>query len=171
MRTVLIRAKTEADTAGCVDLLSQVHRRDRYPLHLPPTGLADFLAGRHEVAGWVAEQDGRIAGHVALHYPRESPTLAVAGDATGLPVDGLALVSRLFVAPAARRNGLGRVLLRHATDQAQAFGRRAVLDVRRELTAAVALYESEGWHRAGGLHRPLALWVYVSPGAPDLRLV
>jgi GNAT superfamily N-acetyltransferase len=177
MLAVLIRAKTEADTAGCVDLLLQVHRQDSYPLHLAPQEVPGFLAGEHEEAAWVAERDGRIVGHVALHCPPEDPTLTVAAGATGQPTDALALVSRLFVAPDLRRTGLGRVLLRHAAGQARAFGQRAVLDVGQALAPPIALYESEGWNRVGELHPALDdgtildLWVYVSPESPDLRMV
>jgi GNAT superfamily N-acetyltransferase len=63
---------------------------------------------------------------------------------TGLPVERLALLARLFVAPELRHSGLGRVLLRHAAAQAPALGRRAVLDVGKTLHSAVALYEAEG---------------------------
>ena len=174
---MLIRAKTDADTAGCLDLLRQVHRQDGYPLHLSPGEVAGFLGSEHEAAAWVAERDGRIVGHVALHCPPEDPTLTVAAGATGRSTEELALVSRLFIAPDQRRTGLGRVLLRYAADQSRAFGRRAALDVGQALAAPVALYESEGWSRVGELHLPLDegtrldLWVYVSPDADDVRIV
>ncbi|MEV0901379.1 GNAT family N-acetyltransferase [Actinoplanes sp. NPDC049802] len=167
--TTVIREKTAADTEACVALLRRVHARDGYPLYLPPDDEAGFLRPDHQRAAWVAEQGGRIVGHVALHCPRENPTLSAAAAATGLPVDRLALVARLFTAPEVRRQGLGRALLRHATARAPELGRRAVLDVGQRLPTAVALYESEGWSRAGELRislnesTVLDLWVYVSP--------
>ncbi len=120
----------------------------------------------------MAECDGRVGGHVALHEAAVDPTLAAARRATGLPADRLAVVSRLFIAPDRRRAGLGRALLRYATSQAESRGQRAVLDVAQALTAPVAMYEAEGWQRVGSLalrvaaDRVLDLWVYVSP---DLR--
>ena len=167
---MLIRAKSEADAAACLELLLEVHREDHYPLHITAGEVPEFFRSEHEAAAWVAESgDGRIVGHVALHTPAEDPTLDAAADATGIPHDGLALLARLFVAPSMRRTGLGRTLLRHAAAQAPALGRRAVLDVGQSLHSAVALYESEGWARVGELHLPLDpdtmldLWVYVSP--------
>lgn len=101
------------------------------------------------------------------------PTLAAAQRATALPVERLAVVSRLFTSPSLRRAGIGRALLRYATGQATSRGQRAVLDVGQTLTAPVALYESEGWERVDSLELHFAenavldLWVYVSPETPD----
>lgn len=169
-RAVLVREKAEGDAAGCLHLLLEVHARDGYPLYLP-RDVPAFLTPEYEAAGWVAEQDGRVLGHVALHRPSLDPTLAAARRATGLPAERLVLVSRLFVAPDLRRTGVGRGLLRHATEHARALGLRAVLDVGQTLAAPAALYESEGWTRVDALHLPLGqdrvldLWVYVSPDA------
>jgi GNAT superfamily N-acetyltransferase len=171
-----IRDKTADDAETCLRLLMRVHTHDRYPLHLSPDEVPDFYhsatKGGHEAGAWMAEHHGEIVGHVALHCPPEDPTLELAAEATGLPLDRLALLSRLFVTPDLRRSGLGRALVRHATTQAPALGRRAVLDVGQTLNSAVALYESEGWSGVGELHLPLPdtdppavldLWVYVSP--------
>lgn len=166
---MLIRDKVTADGPACLDLLLRVHARDGYPLHLPAESVNDFFVAEAEVVGWVAEQEGRIVGHVALHWDPDDPTLVAAHRAVGLPVQELVMVSRLFVAPDVRRAGVGRALLGHATAEAQSLGRRAVLDVGQTLSAAVALYESEGWVRADELHlelhpdTTLDLWVYVSP--------
>jgi GNAT superfamily N-acetyltransferase len=168
---VLIREKAESDAAACLELLLEIHRKDHYPLHITAGQVPAFLGSGPEAAAWVAEEDGRIVGHVALHIPPDYPTLELAGARTGLPPDGLVLLARLFVAPSARRTGLGRTLLRHAAAQARVLGRRAVLDVGQTLASAVALYEAEGWSRVGELHLPLDeetmldLWVYVSPPA------
>lgn len=166
---VLLRGKVEADGPACLDLLLRIHARDGYPLHLPPEDVEGFFGTDAEVAAWVAEHEGRIVGHVALHWGPDDPTLVAAHRRTGLPVAELVMVARLFVAPDVRRAGLGRALLRHATAAARSLGRRAVLDVGQTLPAAVALYESQGWSRVDELHlalrgaEALDLWVYVSP--------
>ena len=98
--------------------------------------------------------DGRINGHVALHYPQGYPTPEVARRDTGLPEERLALVARLFVAPEVRGFGLGRILWRHTVAQAAERGWRAVLDAGQTLLSAVALYDAEGWERIGELHLP-----------------
>ena len=150
----------------------RVHQRDDYPLHLAPEDVPAYFASGHEVAAWVAESQGRVVGHVALHRAPGDPTLEAAERATGLDPQQLVMVARLFVAPDLRRAGLGRCLLRHATRHARSLGQRAVLDVGQTLHAPVALYESEGWSRVDALHLPLDedtmldLWVYVSPEVP-----
>jgi GNAT superfamily N-acetyltransferase len=165
---VLIREKTVADAGQCLDLLMHVHSSDGYPLHLP-ANVPDFITPDYESAAWVAELDGLVVGHIALHNASVDPTLAAAQRATGLPAEKLAVVSRLFTAPGLRRTGIGRELLRHATGQARSHGLRAVLDVGQTLTAPVALYESEGWRRVDALQLDLGhgvvldLWVYISP--------
>lgn len=90
--------------------------------------------------------------------------------ATGLPADGIAVVARLLVSPGARRRGAGRALLEQATTEAGRLGRRAVLDVVEEHTAAIALYERCGWTLVGRVEwtlpgdLPLREFVYVAPG-------
>ncbi|MEX2292028.1 MAG: GNAT family N-acetyltransferase [Mycobacteriales bacterium] len=172
VRGVLIRRKAKEDQAQCLDLLMQVHESDGYPLYLPE-GVPAFITPEYEMEAWVAERDGRVVGHVALHHVSVNPTLAAAQQATGLPADRLAVVSRLFTDPALRRAGIGRALLRYASGQAASRGQRAVLDVGKTLMAPVALYESEGWKRVNTLALRVAdkavidLWVYVSPEASD----
>jgi GNAT superfamily N-acetyltransferase len=168
LQSVLIRRKTEDDAEQCLNLLMQVHESDGYPMYLPEDVPA-FITPEYEITAWVAERDGRIVGHAALHQASVDPTLAAAQRATGLPAERLAVVSRLFTSPALRRAGVGRSLLRHATRQAESRGQRAVLDVGQTLNAPVALYESEGWERVDSLALRVAhdavldLWVYVSP--------
>jgi GNAT superfamily N-acetyltransferase len=149
-----------------------------------PDQVASFFISPVEVGAWVAEAEGSIVGHVALHWWETDPTLYAVQRETGVSGGDLVKVSRLFVAPAHRRSGTGRLLLRHAEQQARERNQRAVLDVGQTLHAAVALYESEGWSRIADLHLPLDeewrrsadqdaivdgpltidLWVYASPG-------
>ena len=98
------------------------------------------------VAAWVVELDGRIAGHVGLS--RSDAGDAAPGlwsDRTGVGVDGTAVISRLFVAPAARGRGFGASLMAHAVAEARGRGLHPVLDVVASDTAAAALYERLGW--------------------------
>lgn len=54
----------------------------------------------------------------------------------------------LYVEPAARGRGVGRVLLRAVAERARAAGATtAVLETAHTNTTAQALYESEGWVR------------------------
>lgn len=125
------------------------------------------------MAAWVAVEERGVVGHVALHWAADDPSLVAAQAVTGLAVDRLVLLTRLFVAPETPRTGLGRLLLRHAAQHAQAQGRRPVLDVGKTLVPAIGLYESEGWLRTAALRAPideartLELWLYVGPDASD----
>lgn len=153
---------------ACLAVLQAVHSADGYPSTLDdPHG---FLVPAHEVGSWVGVHDGAVVGHVALHRPATSATLDAASRTTGLPPERLALLSRLFVAPAARGLGVARSLVRTAVAAAREEGRRAVLDVGRDFAPAVALYEAEGWSRACADRQVVAsevfdVWVYVSPAA------
>jgi GNAT superfamily N-acetyltransferase len=67
----------------------------------------------------------------------------------GLPVESLAVIARLLVAPCVRRKGVGQALLEVAANEARSRGLWPVLDVVSSSTAAIALYEKCGWRRAG----------------------
>jgi GNAT superfamily N-acetyltransferase len=145
---MLIRPRRDADLTACAALVREVHAADRYPRHLPPD-LTSFLNPADPYGLWVAEQEGEIGGHIAL-VPRTVPAaMELAAAALGRREDQLAVVARLFVSPRARGWGAGRMLLAAATAEAAARGLWPVLDVDTELTAAIALYESRGWTRAG----------------------
>ena len=164
---MLVREKTAGDAASCSDLLLQVNQADGYPVPLP-VDLKRWLTPPHEIASWVAEQGGRITGHVALHAALPGPVLEAVQQATDEPHDRLAFLSRLFTSPQCRRAGVGRALLRHATSEAHARGLRLALDVGRNQAAPIALYESERWQRVQAIDVPvgdvvLVLWVYVAP--------
>jgi GNAT superfamily N-acetyltransferase len=149
---------------------------DGYPRYWPAKP-ARFLRAQGETDAWVAELDGRVVGQVALHRAEGEPVLALAQEATGLPAERLAVLARLLVHPDVRGRGVGRALVRTATQRARATGRRAVLDVLKSTTGPARLYESEGWTRLGptsldlsgfgyGDVPPLELWVYLAP-EPD----
>jgi ribosomal protein S18 acetylase RimI-like enzyme len=152
---VVVRDRSAADLPACVALAEQVHGSDGYPAYLPGD-MEGFLASEHALGAWVAEVAGSVAGHVALHRRAAPGVMELARAATGLSDDGLAVVARLLVAPAARRVGAGRALLRHAAREAAARGRRPLLDVMHEYAAAVALYEAEGWQPIGSVTLVLA---------------
>ncbi len=59
-------------------------------------------------------------------------------------------INNFAVHPEWRRRGIGRTLLVHSLDQAAALGApKATLEVRASNTAAIALYETGGFVRAG----------------------
>lgn len=111
-----------------------------------PPSPGDWLTPPSLLAAWVAEWDGRVAGHVGL-------CASEAGDAapglwsarTGTAEDSTAVVSRLFVAPWARGHGIGALLMERAVSEARDRGLHPVLDVVATDTAAAAFHERLGW--------------------------
>lgn len=140
-----VRQRSDRDLDECVRALAEVHERDGYPVNWPPSP-GGWLSPPSLMAAWVAESDGRVAGHVGL-------CASEAGDAapglwsarTGTAVEATAVVSRLFVAPWARGHGLGALLMDRAVGEARGRGLHPVLDVVATDTAAAALYERLGW--------------------------
>jgi GNAT superfamily N-acetyltransferase len=148
--SLVIRARRDADISSCADLVREVHSTERYPRFLP-ADIVQFLNPPDPFGCWVADLDGEVAGHVAL-VPRGLPAATeIAASALGKTADQLAVVGRLFVSRRARGRGAGRLLLDIAAAEARSRGLHPVLDVDIELSAAIALYESAGWTRAGQL--------------------
>ncbi len=147
---MLLRERTQADLGACAELARGVHERDGYP-HYLPRDLRDFLVLPDAYGAWVAERDGLIVGHVALRRRTAPAPMELASAATGWPAGRLGVISRLLVAPAARRAGVGRRLLEHGWQQSVSRGLWPVLDVAADLTGAIRLYEGCGWTRAGAV--------------------
>jgi GNAT superfamily N-acetyltransferase len=96
---------------------------------------SDVAAGRRLLlAAW---QEGVLVGTVQLDLdmPPNQPHRAE--------------VAKLLVAPAARRGGIGRALMRRVEQAAQRLGRRLLVLDTREADAGEPLYRSLGWQEAG----------------------
>lgn len=171
---MLIRDRSPADGEQLGTIAKQTHLLDGYPKYLP-SDVTSFVMDPDALRGWVAEDNGEIVGHVALHGRSAAEVMAVARSATGLDDARLVVLARLLVAPHARERGVGRALVGHATSEAAAMGRRAVLDVVIDHKNAIALYERCGWSRVGEVEwflpdgRPLQELVFVSPPSSPLR--
>jgi ribosomal protein S18 acetylase RimI-like enzyme len=88
----------------------------------------------HYDAVWIAEEDGRVIGSVAMRLlaPNEAE------------------LKRMYLTPDRRGRGLGRRLLELALDWAQERDVSTVrLDTAQEMKAAQGLYESVGFTRTG----------------------
>jgi GNAT superfamily N-acetyltransferase len=172
---VRIRERTGADLERCVNLARAVHETDGYPVYLPDD-LRAFLAMPDAIDAWVAERDGEVIGHVALHQRSSAAVMALAEAATGWPAARLGVIARLLVAPTVRRAGVGRALFDVAVDRADELGRWPVLDVVTRHESGIKLYEAAGWSRAGqvtvtfGGGVPIEELVFVGPRPPDVPL-
>ncbi|MFJ4200992.1 GNAT family N-acetyltransferase [Streptomyces sviceus] len=142
-----VRPRTDDDVQACVRVLAEVHRHDGYPVNWPARP-GEWLAQTSALGGWVADLDGRVAGHVGLTRSAEGDLAPVLwGERNGTSGEQAAVVGRLFVAPWARGHGIGALLMGRAVAEARHRGLHPVLDVVTSDTAAAALYERLGWTR------------------------
>lgn len=120
----------------------QAHYRDLYggPGDIAPMEVSDFEPPTgHFVVGYL---DG-IA--VAMGGWRRL------GDRPGLPSPNAAEIKRMYVAPAARRRGLSRVVLTELETTARAAGIDwLVLETGLPQTSGLALYRSSGYKEIDG---------------------
>ncbi len=144
----MIRPRRSEDLEPCLALLREVYVADRYPVRWPQDA-AGWLTGLSGLAAWVSETGGALDGHLSLHATDETRTRPERSEAVPVPVEQLAVVSRFFVAPAARGRGVGGALIGAAEDHAAERGLRLVLDVADHNHDAIAFYTRRGWRRVG----------------------
>jgi GNAT superfamily N-acetyltransferase len=168
-----VRPRQESDVDPLLEMAHVVKELDGYPPR-GPIDVASFLAPRQQLCAWVAEDNGVVVGHVALHSTGARVTMDLASRHTHVEPHELVLVARVLVGPTARRVGVAHALLDAAVTDAHRRGRRPILDVATELHGAVSLYESCGWDRAGEVtididdEPSLRCYVYVGPApGPD----
>jgi GNAT superfamily N-acetyltransferase len=165
---VIVRPRRDDDLSSCVALATLVHAEDDYPPRMADD-LSAFISSPDAIAAWVAEIDGAIVGHVALHRRTSDEAMVLAAAASGRPVSDLTVVARLLVSPPARRRGVARSLLATAVHAARNRGLRPMLDVATRLEPAIRLYEANGWRRIGTVtlqfwsEDPLEEFVYLAP--------
>jgi GNAT superfamily N-acetyltransferase len=116
-------------------------------------GVADpsaWLRSDRELGAWVADPDGVLVGHVALTEPGRGDFAAeLWSRRESTNADTVAVLGRLFVAPAGRGHRLGGRLATTATDHARRLGRRTVLDGMAKDVATIHTYEALGWQLLG----------------------
>ncbi|HEY4830303.1 MAG TPA: GNAT family N-acetyltransferase [Solirubrobacteraceae bacterium] len=144
----MLRPRRSEDLESCVALLRDVHEADGYPT-VWPANPAHWLAGGDSLAAWVAEEDGAVLGHLAVHRISAARAGPPWREALPVPVDRLAVVSRFFVSTRARGRGIGGTLMTRAEEHAAENDLRLVLDVAMQNGAAIAFYERRGWRRVG----------------------
>ena len=137
-----IRAATAADAPGLVALVefaSSAWATGSSPAAVPPVTMAARLAALHEAGGaaLIAVEWGPPSGLAVVTW---TPTLA-----TDLPVATLGL---LLVAPEDRRRGIGRLLLKAASQAARSAG-CGTLVVPVADPALRAFCEATGFTNAG----------------------
>lgn len=105
------------------------------PTH-PPAGFLTFFTSEDTYVAWVAEDEGCLVGHVALHSRTYEPAMALASKALDRPPERLGVVARLIVSPLDRRQGIGEALLVSARHEASDRGPCPILDVVTRTSSA-----------------------------------
>lgn len=143
-----LRAWRDSDLDAALEVLRLTHDADAYPT-MWWDDVASFAHPADAIGSWVAEgEDGELLGHVCIR-PAHGPPLPTWEAGTGRSAEELAQVSRLYVSPAGRRRGAGRILLSTAQAAIRDRGLVAVLDVLWRYESAIRLYEAAGWSRLG----------------------
>jgi GNAT superfamily N-acetyltransferase/predicted DCC family thiol-disulfide oxidoreductase YuxK len=164
-----IRRRRPRDLGPCARLLRSVYVDGQYPVYWPDAPRA-WLADEEVLDAWVAERRGELVGHVAITRVGGDPVSAMRWRESGRDPARLGGVSRLFVRPRARGEGIGSALLGVAVGEIRARGLAPVLEVVTASADAVRLYEDQGWQLVGMFdwgHRSdrLRILYYVAPPA------
>lgn len=161
----LVRPRRSDDLPVLAGLLTEQRPTSGYPYRWPlPFGIEQFLVRPYEQAAWVAEQEGRVLGHVMVG----SVPAGDDGEAFRAPTGCAepAAVSVLFTAASARGTGIGGLLLDTAVGWAREQGRVPVLDVIPLHDTALAVYRHRGWVEIGR-----ARFDWLPDDAPDVLLL
>jgi GNAT superfamily N-acetyltransferase len=144
---VVVRRRTGDDLATLVQLTALVRATDDYPTYLPDDDYHRFLTRPESLHAWVAEQHGRICGHVALNAQASPGAMQVLRDAD---IDSpIGAVARLLVDPGFRRQGVAGELLQTVWTTALSQQRTPMIEVVESSHAAIAFYRWAGWVELG----------------------
>lgn len=148
MKPAIVRPFENADLADAAAALTEVHSTDGYPVEGVDHPEA-WLRSDDVIAAWVGEIDGAIVGHVAVMRPHGEDAVSLWMQQSGDEEARIAVLARLFVVKAARKNAVGERLMQAAMEYGRERGIRLVLDVMTKDTAAIRLYERLGWREIG----------------------
>lgn len=138
---VSLRRATAADAAVAAEIIAGA--LGEYGLPFEPDGRDADVA----TFGAKAEHDDLVAEDL-VERVAGSPRVIGVASVGPQGAEGLAWISKVFVASSARRRGAGRALLEAAHAAARARGFREVgLRTRLVFVEAIALYEAAGYVR------------------------
>ncbi|MEG5137031.1 MULTISPECIES: GNAT family N-acetyltransferase [unclassified Microcoleus] len=148
----LIRSWETRDRAEAFNLIKNILAE--YGLNCEPCGadrdVYDVELYYHKKGGefWVVERQGEIVG-TAAYYPIERGKNAVE-------------IRKMYILPAARRQGLGKFLLQELESIIMARGFDEIwIETASILKEAVILYENNGYLPTTGVETPRCDRVYV----------
>jgi GNAT superfamily N-acetyltransferase len=140
-----VRRRRSGDLAMCGRLLDVVHYEARYPALRPEPPRA-WLTHPDVHSAWVCERLGRILGHVAIsEVARDSLSALRWRETTEHAPSELMAVSRFFVRPAAREQGIGTALLDVAVAEIRRRDRLPVLEMVSSRRDGFPFLASRDW--------------------------
>lgn len=162
-----VRPRTSGDVPELIELLATQQPTSRYPLRWPlPFPVEEFVVRRGQWAAWVAEDETRLLGHVAVGEPEGVVAEQLRAALEPIRPDRFGSLSVLFVDPEAQGMGVGRLLHDTAVAWIRASGRHPVLDVVPSNRRALQMYEHLGWCDIGPV-RP----AWLPDTEPDVRVM
>ncbi|MBS1844058.1 MAG: GNAT family N-acetyltransferase [Actinobacteria bacterium] len=136
-----LREADEGDAGAVAALWTEAYADAGPEGRREPYALQEYFAVAASARVTVAVEGAGEVIAVAALFPPGAPGRSVAGV-------GEAEFARLAVTAGVRRRGIGRILVRDATERARGLGaERVVLWSRPYQLAAHLLYESLGWRR------------------------
>jgi GNAT superfamily N-acetyltransferase len=166
-----VRRRKAGDVAMCGRLLEVVHYDARYPALRPEPPRA-WLEHPDVHDAWVCERVGRILGHVAVSdVARDSLSALRWRETTERSPAELMAVSRFFVRPTARQQGIGTALLDLAVAEIRRQGRLPVLEMVSARRDGFPFLASRGWRLVaidawGPKDQDLYICRYTAPRSP-----
>jgi GNAT superfamily N-acetyltransferase len=163
----IVRPRRSGDLDALLPMAVRIKAADNYPEGLASADAQElrvFLEAGSPYGAWVAVPGtagpearnlSPLAGHVVLSTPRPGAVTDVIRRETGLQPEAIGMVARLVVVPDWRGHGVGRALLRTATQEARRRGLLPALDTLVSNVRARSLYESEGWRILGAARTQL----------------
>ncbi len=140
-----VRRRKSGDLAMCGRLLDVVHYEARYPALRPEPPRA-WLTDPDVHGAWVCERLGRILGHVAIsEVARDSLSALRWRETTEHAPSELLAVSRFFVRPTAREQGIGTALLDVAVAEIRRRDRLPVLEMVSSRRDGFPFLASRDW--------------------------
>lgn len=150
MSQVTIRTRRDEDFPVLSEILERQQPETEYPFEWPMSmPVEHFLRRDGELAAWVAEVDGAVAGHVALLAVEDGELGRMWARAHDVPVERLRCIGVLFADRRRAGQGIGSALLHTATRAALENGGAPVLDVVPHHLEPLNLYRRRGWREVG----------------------
>ena len=117
--------------------------------------LPDLEAARRFLSARLAKRDSVLyLGYTAHHSPRASGFVHLYPSFDSLALRPMWILYDLYVAPEARRSGLGRALMERAAELGRETGASCVaLETAKDNLPAQALYEQLGYQRDALFYR------------------